>query len=136
MLFIGILALQHNSVCQKYSLFQISIHPQSKFFCFLATTQNIKTCNIPLKGPIKWLLRMQKKIWNFQLFLDFLGHFWKISVLEKWVWQAWNGVHAHPFCFHFSQNLTSKLCWKFQSRIFICFKFTHFPKTRIFRKWP
>ena len=34
----------------------------SKGFNFSGYTKSIKTCNIPLKRPIKWLPRMQKKI--------------------------------------------------------------------------
>ena len=68
-----------------YSLFHISINPQSKSFYFSATTQNIETCNIPLKSPIKWLPKMQKIFLNFQLLLGFRGHFRKSSVFEKWV---------------------------------------------------
>ena len=43
------------------SLLPISMYPKSKSHCLLATTQNIKTCNIPLKRPIKWLSRMTEK---------------------------------------------------------------------------
>ena len=68
-----------------YSLFHINTYPKSKSFCFSTTTQCIKTCNMPLKSPIKWLPKMQKKIFNFQLLLGFRGHFQKSSVFEKWV---------------------------------------------------
>ena len=41
---------------------------------------------MPLKSPIKLQQEMQKKIWNFQKFVRFLGHFlkkqcfWKMAV--------------------------------------------------------
>ena len=55
-----------------YSLFHISINPQSKSFYFSATTQNIETFNIPLKSPIKWLPKMQKFFFfEFSTFVRF-----------------------------------------------------------------
>ena len=48
-----------------------------------------------IEKPYKMVTKnatFQKK---FQLLLGFYGHFWKISVSEKWLWQAWNGDHAH-----------------------------------------
>ena len=54
-----------------------------KVFNFSGYTQSTKSCNVPLKSPLKWLPRMQKRKSIFQLLIDFQGNFSKYSVFEK-----------------------------------------------------
>ena len=105
----------HRGPKMGYSLFQISIHPRSKFFCFSATTQNIKTCNISLKSLIKWLPKMQKKIWisrkldeegllkvshkNFHLFQSY--PFFKNAVFSKMALKIEQKLKNQNFSLHF-----------------------------------
>ena len=55
----------------QYSGGQMKFNSNNISFNFSGYTKIIKKCNIPLKSPIKWLPRMQKKIWNFQLLISF-----------------------------------------------------------------
>ena len=54
------------------------------YFCASTTTECIKTNNIPLKSPTKFLPEMKKKNSNFSKNFGLLGSFLKKSGFGKW----------------------------------------------------
>ena len=66
---------QHFIMKKKLSLVR-TLHAKNS-----QTHHFLEQC-IPLKSPIEWLPKMQKKL-NFQLLLGFRGHFQKSGAFEK-----------------------------------------------------
>ena len=116
-----------------YSLFHINIYPQSKSFCFTATTQNIKTCNIPLKSPIKWLPKMQKKFWIFNFCLV-LGPFSKKLCFWKMVVLGIKQGPRPPILHSFFMKLDEEGLLKISLKNFHSFQSYPFFKNAIFSK--
>ena len=72
----------------------------SKGFNFSGYTKSIKTCNIPLKSPIKWLPWMPEKL-NFSTIDRFLGPFLK----KPCFWKTGNFETNEDFRVKLSTNL-------------------------------
>ena len=116
---------------QSYSGWPMKFN-RSKGFNFSGYTKSTKSCNIPVKGPIKWLPWIQIFFSIFQLWVDF----WKNSVFEKWV--TLNQMKI--FEWNFQQSFLIKSLEKLIQNGWAWTPFhayhNHFSKTLIFQKWP
>ena len=73
-------------------------------FCAPATTEIMKTNNVPLKTPIKLLPEMKKEFWNFQNLFGFRDLFWKSNFLENGRGRHQIGAIPIHYTFIFNQS--------------------------------
>ena len=72
----------------SYSGGQMKFNRNNVSFNFSGYTKNIKKMQYTIEKRYKMVTRNAAFKKKFQCLLGFKGKFWKISVLEKWVWQA------------------------------------------------